>query len=248
MAKFTKAAVRADATARAKLVVFAEGWEQWDYAQRTRATRELALTAATLVTQPPTGFLPVEHFETYRAAFELAVGERLNEAFRKIRQAEQEAQEKRRRFAEARRWMTVKQAGAKLREFVESFHLRGLRPLRSESWGEYVSIEVERAWAVSVNVYFKWESDYKAMVRNPDDERQAVMPMRFSAEVSWSSTGRSVEQALACIALYREVTEMAAEAMAVFGAEHVGIYHGPAEEVTEPEAPASADRGIAGAL
>lgn len=122
----------------------------------------------------------------------------------------------RRTFASAVKSMTVAQAREKITGLVKSFHLRGL-----QDSDDLMSVNVERAWGVSASVYFRYDGRHDNPITNPDDESQRVYSHSLRIEFSWSSTGRSMAEALASANLYRELIDMAAEVEAVMGREKV---------------------------
>ncbi len=80
--------------------------------------------------------------------------------------------------------------------------------------GDYLNVSFERGWAIgcslSINMtHSDSETDKKAGMRR---ELRAAQ-----VEVSWSSTGRSAASARAAIALYSEITDLAAEIESVLG-------------------------------
>lgn len=243
MAKITKTAVKAAAAAAAKLIALPDNAGTLDYCEGTDLARTLALAAADGM---PTEFnSDASFYELFRAAAEMEIIGRVDAARRKVRQAQEEINKQRAEYREARRnWLTTRRAADKLVEFVKSFHIRGMED--QESGGRsYMHMRIDRGWALGASVTFKFEPAYGRKRINPDNTQQAVIPMEFSVELGWSSTGRSVADSVAAIALYRELTEMAAEAESVFGRERIGEYWGPKVE-EEEEKPA--DLGIEGAL
>lgn len=136
----------------------------------------------------------------------------------------------RKRFQSAAKSMTLEQAHAKITELVKSFRLRGLRDS-----SDLTSVTVERACGVSASVYFRYEREDGLGIVNPDDETQRVNSYALRIEFSWSSTGRTMAEALASANLYRELIDMAAEVEAVMGREKVVSTWGiPEVIVAEP--------------
>lgn len=68
----------------------------------------------------------------------------------------------------------------------------------------YIKYENWYAWAYDVTVYLKFV------------KRDGTEISNCKAEISWSSTGRSVSTALACIKLYERAIELAALAECIF--------------------------------
>jgi hypothetical protein len=73
--------------------------------------------------------------------------------------------------------------------------------------GDRLSVDIERAFGVNAN--FTASLGYGSMER--DGESVAVV-YEPRADVCWSAMGRTVANATAALALYREVLELAAEA------------------------------------
>jgi FAD/FMN-containing dehydrogenase len=93
--------------------------------------------------------------------------------------------------------------------------VRGRRVRLELSRDDYLTLEVERAWAVTASLYVRLESDWNGRLVNPDNDREVARLMRYAVELSWSSTHRSVAAAAASVALYRELVELAAEVEAI---------------------------------
>lgn len=70
----------------------------------------------------------------------------------------------------------------------------------------YIKYENWYAWAHDVTVYLKFV------------KRDGTEASDCQAEISWSSSGRSVSAALACIKLYERAAELAALAECIFRA------------------------------
>ncbi len=89
--------------------------------------------------------------------------------------------------------------------------IRGMRPF-DVSRGGYLNLEFKRGWAVSCDLSIRCSSGE----RRPVHDRRGreivghVWIQKPIVEVCWSSTGRNVAAATAALALYREVTELAA--------------------------------------
>lgn len=94
---------------------------------------------------------------------------------------------------------------------VESFHLRGMSPISDPTFG--ISVRVNRG-AEEASLNFRMDRDSSGELVNPDNEQQRVGPYTLRAEISWSSTQRSIERALVAAAMYRELAEVAAEVIA----------------------------------
>ena len=108
---------------------------------------------------------------------------------------------------------------------------RGTRPhdlaylLGDDEARSYLSIEVERGWAVNctlnVSVHYEGIKD----VREPGAGHAAptykIPTYKLDVTVNWSSTGRTTVQALAAVALYQEMVQLAAEIEARLGGEEL---------------------------
>lgn len=138
----------------------------------------------------------------------------------------------RRNWRRALDGMTAKQATAELKALADGMHLRAKR-IDTDGWG--LHIEFERAWTVSADVYLRWDHDYEG-VANPDDASQKAGRYSVRCEIGWSSTSRSVSDALAAVTLYRQAVEAAAELEAVASRMKVIWTYG-----IEREAPAMLD-------
>jgi hypothetical protein len=81
-----------------------------------------------------------------------------------------------------------------------------------------VTIEVERTFSVSATLYVRFErkdwSDHG--VTNPDADGQRAGVYAQRCELSWGGMSHGVSDALACVSLYRDLIEIAAEIEAVF--------------------------------
>jgi len=94
---------------------------------------------------------------------------------------------------------------------VREHAIRGMRPF-DVSRGGCLNLEFKRGWAVSCDLSIRLSSGDRRPVHERRG-REVVAHMwvqRPIVEVCWSSTGRSVAAATAALALYREVTELAA--------------------------------------
>lgn len=80
-----------------------------------------------------------------------------------------------------------------------------------ECFYDYLQITYERAWAVGCDLSIRMERDGGLEV---DGDGTRIDARRATVSINWSGTGRSVQQATASIALYTEVTAMAAEIQA----------------------------------
>lgn len=120
--------------------------------------------------------------------------------------------------------LTVKEATAKVKVLVESFHLRGMRPLDGDHG---VSVEVARSWGVEANLYIRFDSNDSERERlvNPDNKDEWVYTYRLRVETSWSSTTRTLAESVASIKLYQELVEVAAEVEAMINREKVVHVH-----------------------
>lgn len=103
-----------------------------------------------------------------------------------------------------------------------------------------VSIEVERSFGcgcrLSIDLSWSGLTTESTGRRRGDGKTYRVMRQKVVVDLGWSSTKRSPAEAMACIALYREMTEAGATIQAALNE----YAWGTAEEVpgAEPETPA----------
>jgi hypothetical protein len=222
MKKMTKSDVeqlaKADARRDAdKLNKTAFELEKMTWDAESEMARSMARTALALTENVDAKFAAV-YTETYYSALlgvwsmTVKALERKREEFRRVQNA-----------------LTQEQAAEKIKTLVEGFHLRGLR--RLDATGGGVSVSVERAWAVSADLYIRFERADGEVI-NPDDEHWHGSYLTVTTQLTWSSTGRTVVEGLAAVKLYQEMLDVAAEVEAVMSHERVAwTYWLP---VTEP--------------
>lgn len=135
-------------------------------------------------------------------------------------------------FAQACKGLTADEARAKIAQLVDSFKIRGRRNYTTSG----VTLDVERAWGVAGALYITLERDHDNAIVNPDDENQRAYRYRVETKLSWSSTGRTIAEALASTKLYTELIEVAAEVEAVMNHERIVYVYGLPEPVVVSEA------------
>lgn len=126
--------------------------------------------------------------------------------------------------------MTSDQATAKIKGIVDSFHLRGMREFTGHC------VEVERTFTVDARLYIRLDADYDSRTYNPDDEKQSVTRYTLKTELSWGGTSRSLPESVACVKLYQELIEVAAEVESIMKRENIVYVHGVPEVVVETPA------------
>ena len=131
-------------------------------------------------------------------------------------------------FRKACKGITTKEASAKVIELLESMHIRRARI------GDYsgVSVNVERAWGVSADLYIRFEQDGERL-SNPDDPSQSAWKYCVTTSISWSSTGRTIAEATASINLYKELIDAACEVESVMRGERIVSTYGIPEPVAQ---------------
>ena len=173
-----------------------------DWKTRNAKARELALVAHE-------SFLHT-HATNYPGAFLEAYTDSVNAAWSNVVKNLDEA---RRRFKTACSGLTYEEAQTKICEIVESMKIRGGRL-------DGTTLRVERSWGIGGDVRVNFiRSD--AVTKNPDDATQTVYHYSVTCEVSWSSTQHTVAEAAACVKLYAELVDVAAEVEAVMSRERV---------------------------
>lgn len=99
------------------------------------------------------------------------------------------------------RALTAQQAAELVAELASKFGPRDAQINK----GLYTSVRIERGWGISADVFVNMA---------PGDMEEftdgTMMRCNPRIEISWSSTGRTVSQAQASIALYQEITNLAA--------------------------------------
>ena len=105
-------------------------------------------------------------------------------------------------FAETKAQILAVIEGSDFGRFLKGPTLRDLDELTSLN--NIPSLLVEQAWAVGATVSIRLETDMALSLASQADIGRIV------CEISWSSTGRSVGEATAAMALYRKAVELAA--------------------------------------
>ncbi|MGZ6067064.1 MAG: hypothetical protein ACXWVM_31995 [Polyangiales bacterium] len=102
--------------------------------------------------------------------------------------------------------------------------VRGMRALDVPTYGSSLHIEFKRAWSVSCDLSLSFSSGERTAVhaRRSSSVEDHVWVQRPNVQVCWSSSGRDVATATACLALYREVIELAALIEARLAEETIG--------------------------
>jgi hypothetical protein len=131
--------------------------------------------------------------------------------------------------------ITVEQMRAKVDALYRAANLRGSQ---FEDGDYRSSLRVRRGWGLEADISVRFEADYDRKLVNFENVQQAVYPITATVEVSWSSSGRSLAQAMACITLYEEVVRLAAEVEVLVNDERVIRTYGieePAETAGEAQ-------------
>jgi len=119
--------------------------------------------------------------------------------------------------------MSTEEAINEARATIRAAGIRGLRAL-PESSGDYICAEFERAdRRVNCTLYVRtgYPRTEKATWKGAG-ENEMVFGTTIVVEITWSSTGRTPAEAIACIKLYTEVAELAAELEARFAHDRIG--------------------------
>lgn len=107
----------------------------------------------------------------------------------------------------------------RLRDAVESGDL---------GFGSSLSLEVERAWGAHANLSVGLDRE---TVEADDGSRWDVFAV--SCQLSWSATGRTVAASVAAIAVYQELTALAAEVEARMASERIAEIRRPAPNAVQ---------------
>jgi hypothetical protein len=105
---------------------------------------------------------------------------------------------------------------------IREHTIRGMRPFNISRGGS-LNLEFKRAWAVTCDLAIRFSSGERRAVHGRRGEVSHVWIQRPIVEVCWSSTGRTVAAATAALALYREVTELAALVESRLAEETIGF-------------------------
>jgi hypothetical protein len=234
MAKLTKKAVREVAAVAANGVTLPGGVGEKNYDERRRFISEAAVVwdAQTQLGEPDPELTAI-----YREAFEKRLTERVDAECSRYYAAQKALNHKRDHFRQAKAWASMRERSTEIMAWLKEYKLRGLRI--SNYCGSSLHLTVERAWAVGCSATLKFER--VDVIVNPDDPSDRVEKYAMCGDVSWSSTSRTVAEATAAIALYREMVELVAEAEATFR-NPVGLYWGDKDEarVARERAPKAA--------
>jgi hypothetical protein len=126
--------------------------------------------------------------------------------------AERELESKRRTYTRAlNNGLSYEEAVQTAKRIIVETAIRGCQP----EYGDGLSCEYKRGWGINATLYVRFNRVWEKRVTNPDNNRQSIEFWEARVEVSWSSTGRDVADAVAAIKLYTEVTELAAELQSV---------------------------------
>ncbi len=125
-----------------------------------------------------------------------------------------EQQNHRRELEKMRHGMNVKDALLTVRQIMMRRDVKGVRVGLTEldMLHSDCHLGVERGWAVGCDLYVKFPlwGAYDDRVEDPENNK-VWMKVNYEIELSWSSSGRTPLQALACVNLYKEMVDLAAE-------------------------------------
>ena len=111
--------------------------------------------------------------------------------------------------------LTAEQASARIHELVKETGIRGVHCNGDTQWTP--TVRMSRAGGeADATVYFRLDRNEDEIV-NPDDETQKAGTYSLRAEISWSSTTRSIENALVSAKLYEDAALLASEVVADMG-------------------------------
>lgn len=122
-------------------------------------------------------------------------------------------------FARLMTSKTVEQAGELVHALLTSMNVRGATI--SERFGGGVYVNVERGWAVGATLSVSFERVDGTVLTNPDNANQRAGEFAIKTELGWSSTGRTIAEAVAAMKLYSELIDAAAEIESVMTRERV---------------------------
>jgi hypothetical protein len=120
--------------------------------------------------------------------------------------------------------MSEEDAAKLVVDLVTTHAPHGLK--RDRNWNaSSLTFEFARGWSLSCTLSVSFTSGERTTVRGRERRgpHQTVFVQRPRVEVCWSSTGRSVAAATAALALYRDVTELAALIEARLAEETIGF-------------------------
>lgn len=136
----------------------------------------------------------------------------------------------RKKFMQAlTRGRTVDAMWKQVEEVVKAANIRGMQP-HNDFATSSVYLEFRRTSSTHCSLSIGLNFNYDDVVRNPDNDRQSVGFFSPRVEVGWSSTSRNAAAATACIALYTEVVNLAAEIETLMRDEPIRRYSGPDED------------------
>jgi hypothetical protein len=142
---------------------------------------------------------------------------------------ERERRAKREQWQRALSGIGVDEATAKVAGMVEAFRLRGARV-------DGLTVYVNRGWACEATLYVRFDRDDEPL-RNFEAPEQRVFRYTVHTELSWSGTTRTLAESVCAAALYRELTEVAAEVESVMARQRVREVWGlPTPTPAAPEA------------
>lgn len=107
--------------------------------------------------------------------------------------------------------ISYKEAVQKVHEIVKDAGVRGVVPIGSDGY-DGLTVRLRRAGGeAEASIYIRIERDYDDKVVNPDNEKESAGEYELKVELSWSSSSRSIEEALTCAELYRDAATLASE-------------------------------------
>ncbi len=139
-------------------------------------------------------------------------GEAIDEMFKVWHEKSSQLRREREQWQKALSGMSTREAQVKVLEMLKAMNIRGMQLPEDVSGGYFGSFEAQRTWGVSARLYVKIDSlDFDRRTENPDAPGQHVNHHKVTCEVSWSSSGRSLQEAACCLKLYQEVLDAANE-------------------------------------
>lgn len=217
--------------------------EQWKDETR-RAFRDAVMTVVVPVAEAvPDGADP----EVWGEAVRTATLARFETEGKKIAAAQRNLENARRNYRDALTWPRGWEALAEAARIIKAVNIRGMRGGDLTGLSNYIHVEFERGWAIGASLSIRLDREGRE-VANPDaapDLFDGVGRLAAVVEVGWSSTSRTVAEATASLALYREVTELAAELEATLDRMKIGSYAGPDPEQRKRNYPPEIAEAIA---
>lgn len=128
-------------------------------------------------------------------------------------------------------YLTEEAAMIALKTVLEDFAPVDAIYTMPEEISDFIYIEIERAWTVGANISIRFQNDRKLF--ETETGKLMVSFCKLRTEITWSSTGRTVEQAQACIDLYQEMVNLARTLEVSF--EGMGVYQDHKEIETNNE-------------